>query len=237
VLEGTRSELPIRNRRLSKLREDTVFAMETPLIQWSPGANKEAEDASESATDHYHYNPLKKLRLLSATWFCIPIPKTTSYGADHEPSDSIADRLLDASIDAIGRQGFDNARIRNFHRHYTGPAITTLHSGLTHSSNPDVSQNTPTPRRVPARHARMQAGAKAEFGDRAPPPAGYTGSSFAGSFTTAEWNSYSIARDNPTTPSKVSSTRALRGRDEGARTMPFSRGLCGVAATVGMACR
>jgi hypothetical protein len=83
--------------------------------------------SSGSATDHYHYNPLGHLRLDSATWFCIPIPETAAHGTD--ASDSIADRFKDASIDALWRHTFDNARILNFHRNYTGPAITTPHSG------------------------------------------------------------------------------------------------------------
>ena len=56
---------------------------------------------------------------------CIPIPETAAHGSDS--SDSIAYRFKDASIDALGRQSFDNALIFNFHqtildlpsRHYT----------------------------------------------------------------------------------------------------------------------
>jgi hypothetical protein len=103
ILERARMQLSIKTRDLDKLREDIMFTMEVGFIRWSPTANKEA---STSSAGHYYFIPLHKLLVSAATWLCIPLPKT----GFTEPSDSVANRYLDATIDALAavRGGTEN---------------------------------------------------------------------------------------------------------------------------------
>jgi hypothetical protein len=80
----------------------------------------------------------------SATWWCIPLPEFHLT----EPSDSVANLYLDATIGALGNQAFLTSRIANFHRNYTGPALTSLHSGIgpAYSAVPGATSNGRRPR-------------------------------------------------------------------------------------------